>query len=157
MLLRLLGLAAATVTIAVTTHAGLLWLLLWAASAAAVQIKASSKVQSNEKRIGLLVQKHAAVANEVTTMQSQRGSMSSFSESVANLPSPSTSDPNVDATVVTTSGNFNGGTLSSHNHSYGHTHTTGMDPYWNTMAASFNSLVSQLNTMLGLLQAADIL
>ena len=36
--------------------------------------------------------------------------------------SGNTGDPSVDATIVTTSGNFNGGTLTSHNHSYGHTH-----------------------------------
>ena len=36
--------------------------------------------------------------------------------------SSNTGDPVTDATIATTSGNFNGGTLASHNHSFGHTH-----------------------------------
>jgi len=36
--------------------------------------------------------------------------------------STSTGNPSTTGFVVTTSGNFNGGTLTSHNHSYGHTH-----------------------------------
>jgi hypothetical protein len=61
LLRRLLAVAAATVTIAVTTHAGLGWLALWAVTVCAVAIKPNSKVQSNEARLGKLVAVQGAV------------------------------------------------------------------------------------------------
>jgi hypothetical protein len=63
---RLLLLTAATVTIAVTTHAGLLWLLLWAGTTAAVTIKTTSKTQSSEARLGRLVANQGTVNNNLS-------------------------------------------------------------------------------------------
>ncbi len=145
-------------------HIGLLAVLVYVWAAAMASTANTAKARSTEARVAALASSAAttnvavaATSTTVATVTSQAGSGSTFGQSVASLPSPNTSDPQTDATVVTTSGNYNGGTLSSHNHSYGHTHTTGMDPYWDTMATSFNSLVSQLNTQLAQLKSAGLL
>ena len=52
---RLLLIAAAAVTIGVTTHAGLLWLALWTVTVCAVQIKPISKTQGTEVRVNRFV------------------------------------------------------------------------------------------------------
>jgi hypothetical protein len=67
---RLLLIAAATVTIAVTTHAGLGWLLLWTVTICATNIKPNSKVQATEARVGNLVTKLGTVSKAQATATS---------------------------------------------------------------------------------------
>ena len=135
MLLRLLAVAAATVTIAVTTHAGLLWLALWTVTVCATAIKPNSKVQSNERRIGNLVTSQGAVNQaQAAATGTVNGRVNGLSGNATGTGQPAgtpTSGPSPGITSTSsayptgsTSAQIGSGT--SHTHDYGgHWHDMG--------------------------------
>jgi len=125
--------------------------ILAAIAISAMTTTNTAKARATEQRV------NGTVAM-VGALRSQQGTTSAFTDSASNLPSPSTSDPNVDSTVVYTSGVQNpSGTVNQHTHSYGHTHTTGMDSYFDAFVSEYNTTLSKLNQMRNALIAAGIL
>jgi hypothetical protein len=140
MIARLLGLAAATAAIALTTHAGLLWLLLWSGSILAVTTKVTSKSQATEKRVDRVAAQIGTVVQTLsgtvtTTSGLANGQITGFC-STNGLPNGQITGTCDDSGIA--DGTFSGNTGTStagpvaHTHPFSgaiasghHTHTAG--------------------------------
>ena len=135
MLCRLLAVAAATVTIGVTTHAGLLWLALWTVTVCATAIKPNSKVQSNERRLGNLVTKQGtankAQAAATSTVNTRVSNLSGQATGTALPSGTPTGAPNGSDLTSTSSAYPTGQTSSALSGANAHTHDYG--GHWHDM------------------------
>lgn len=110
---RLLLLAASAVTIYATTHAGLLWLLLWTVTTAAVTAKTTSKAQGTEARVNKIVGSLGTTISGVNTRVSNLSGQLTGAEDVTGTSTTST-DGLPNGGITGTSGSASAGTAHTH-------------------------------------------